>query len=522
MAPDQFDWTEIQAAYDKVPYPQMPLLSESQLKSALTNRGMRLFPNGLQHLMDSGIIGPLKENPPEFHPFQIWLISKLFSTISINLTGQFSYSGFNLELLYKNLLRQWERLVQDVQGFGHSKAVTEFLRILPLLFWVESYYFPQVKAARPGIVSFVGSDSDDWIDWRKKQDIRTWLAETGLSIDEVKKWHNNILWEAHNLDPASNWYLLMRSAEYSKREKLQGPLRLAYDFYEIAELLRLYIADVSGEQVSKEWDPTGHTDTYWAKRLYKVDEIKVGSRDLLRPLIREYGLDPSFRVIWLVEGDTEEAFIKTYCDDLGIISAESYITFRNFKGDTNFQMRLDVLNQELRTAAIEQCFVTLTFDDTPGTRDRIKELQTNDLITVTYALNKPDFERQNFSTSELVDVVYSWADECGVSIPIVSEEFTKEVEAQLSKTPTSLKSVVNKTLFEHSVPFNINKGKEWGERLAKYLGDKRETQFSAGEYSEEVITKVERQILRVLRASEPNINYPLSIEHMNVDLIELL
>lgn len=222
------------------------------------------------------------------------------------------------------------------------------------------------------------------------------------------------------------------------------------------------------------------------------------------------------------EGDTEEGFIKTYCKDLGISPEESYLTFRNFKGETNFQKRLDVINQELQTAADEQCFVTLTFDDTPETRDRIKELQTNNLITMTYTLNKPDFECQNFSPSELVDVVYCWADEWGVSIPIVREEFIRELELQLSKCPTKLESVVNHILSQNSVPFWIDKGQEWGERLARHLTLLRESQLEAGQYTEDGLTKIERQIFWVLRASEPNINYPLSIRNMNADSIELL
>lgn len=310
MGLDRVEWTEIQVAYEKVPYPQMPLMSESQFKSALTHRGMSLFPDGLQHLMDAGIIRPLKEDPPRFHPFQLWVVGKFFCLWSIDLTGQFCFSGLDLEAAYKNLLSRWERLAKDLSGFGHGKVVTEFLRMLPLLFRIESYYLPRVRGTRPGVTHFVGPDLDGWVEWRDKQNLGTWLEEASLSIDEVKKWRSIVLWEAHKLDPADHWYLLIRSADFSRRDQLQGSLRLAYDFYEIAELLRLYITDVSGHPVSKEWDAGGHPDTPWAKRLYGVDEINLGSRELLRALIRQYGLDPSFRVRWMVKAIPKKGLLR--------------------------------------------------------------------------------------------------------------------------------------------------------------------------------------------------------------------
>ena len=60
-----------------------------------------------------------------------------------------------------------------------------------------------------------------------------------------------------------------------------------------------------------------------------------------------------------------------------------------------------------------------------------------------------------------------------------------------------------------------------GKRLANFLSDKRETEANAGNYSEEQLSKVERQVLHVLRASEPVINYPRSVEDLDVSELEI-
>ena len=243
---------------------------------------------------------------------------------------------------------------------------------------------------------------------------------------------------------------------------------MAHDFYELAEMLRLYIFEVSGEQVAKEWDPTGHPDASWVARIYGVKEVKFGSSELMRPLIRQFGLDPSYRVRWLVEGDTEEAFIDTYSNLMGM-NMNEYVTFRNFEGDTNFKKRLAVIDQELQTAKEEQCFVTLTFDDTKETRDRLGELQKQGLVTLRYILCDPDFERQNFTAYELTEVVFAWAsDEC-ISIPIKKEEFAKELEMRLSAnpTPTNVARPIKSIFREKSIDFWIDKGMEWGGKVGK-------------------------------------------------------
>ena len=167
--------------------------------------------------------------------------------------------------------------------------------------------------------------------------------------------------------------------------------------------------------------------------------------------------------------------------------------------------------------------MTLTFDDVPKTRDRLKELQTHPLITLGYILCSPDFERENFSAEELTEVVFRWALDCGLSIPVSNEHFSQKLEGRFNRSSASsnVAKEINGVLKEYLPNFHIEKGKEWGERLADFLSHKRDRQVGLGTYSENDLSKIERQIFLCYRVSQPYINYPMSIDHLEITELEL-
>ena len=116
-----------------------------------------------------------------------------------------------------------------------------------------------------------------------------------------------------------------------------------------------------------------------------------GIPGFLRPLIRHYGLDPGFRVRWLVEGPTEEGFIVQYVDRLEA-SIREFVNIRQFGGDGSFQKELAAIDADLKAARAEQCFVTLTFDESKGARGRLEDLIASGLVNFPFVLNTPDFE----------------------------------------------------------------------------------------------------------------------------------
>ena len=257
----------------------------------------------------------------------------------------------------------------------------------------------------------------------------------------------------------------------------------------------------------------------WVERVYG-GQPRFGSPGFLRPVVRHYGLDPAYRVRWLVEGETEEAFILRYVERLGA-NIKEFVTIRNFHGDGAFKKQIKAIDADLEAAGKEQCFVTLTFDDSDTARKRLNGLIGSRLVNFRYVLNKPDFELENFTVPQLVEVAVTWASDLQYQVKLPQETLIRMVKSRINKKKGCFKTAFNDTLHENGERFQLSKGHEWGKRLADHLSGKRESEVEPGVDSEGTLTKIEQQTLFVLRNSQPFIDYPLSMKNLDFSTLEI-
>ena len=251
---------------------------------------------------------------------------------------------------------------------------------------------------------------------------------------------------------------------------------------------------------------TAHPASVWIKNLYG-SQPRFGDPEFLRAVVRQHGLDPAFRVVWLVEGPTEEGFIREYARRCGW-SLESFVSIQSFGGDGAFQKRLSAVNASLQSARSSQCFVTVTFDWSTRARNRIEDLVNQGLISLPFVLHEPDFERAIFTIDELVEVAVSWADELQKPILMTRKDLVLKVESRVYCKGETFHRAFNGILHMARYDFELGKGCEWGARLANYLSDKRESEYQTGIYSDDMVSGIEKQIFRVQWSSEPFIHYP--------------
>ena len=502
------------------PFPQLRLLSEWEFASFLRDRGFDVGIGGLNSFVESGLIERLGNEAEAFHPFQVWPISELFRLLETKLDVGMNHYGLNPEGLKRFIDLNWDRHAEHLVNFPKSSACLEFNeQIFPLLLWLESYFLPSIR----GVTTLdAGASSSAWHEWRMTCDIQDWLTKHSISIERLAKWRDSTLFSAHLYDGNSDLYLLLRSVNFAKRDRFKDRLRLAYDLYEIAEITRLFLEQLEDRSHRKEWDPTGHPNTTWVERLYG-SQPKFGAPEFLRPLVRSYGLDPAPRVRWIVEGETEEGFILRYAERMGR-NIKDYATVANLGGDGAFigNKQIPALIAYLESARDEQCFASLTFDDSNDASKRMQQLVADGLVSLCYALNRPDFELENFQVAELVSVAMALASESPYPILMDQEQLTREVANRIKKKPKEgFKKALETVLHFHGEKFKLSKGIKWGSRLADYLSDKRDAQVEAQEYSEDALAKIERQVLVVLRGSSPIINVPLSVEKLEANALEI-
>ena len=510
----------LENAIQNIPFPQKLIEPVISFDRFLAQRNFRLSPKGIKQLELDGIIRPVRVSPRCFHPFQIWPISDFLDNLSLNLTSVYSHIGHDKSRLRQVGPLNWNRQIDDLSDYPSTEFCLDFQsRLLPLLLWIESYYLPVIRGDRPGRVTLTNCGVAEWAEWKRSAKPASWLAVHSVSVDQLLKWRERLLWTAYGADPCPSLYLLLRSMASRQTERFTGRLRLAYDLYEIAELLRLYLEDVKDISIRKEWDPRGHPDSPWVERRYG-SQPRFGDPEFLRPLIRDYGLDPAFRVMWLIEGDTELGFIDQYYKRLGT-GISRFVTIQKFSGDSQLKKKVPAIDASLETARRDQRFVTLTFDDSKELRKRVGCLVRRGLVNLPFVLSDPDFERGNFQIAQLVDVALSWASDVQKPIGICRAELVSGVEDRTSDKERSFDKSLNDILHLEGQEFKLSKGTEWGQRLANYLSDRRDAEAEAGEYSEEVLTSIELQVLRVSRGSEPVIDYPSSVDDLDASSLEI-
>lgn len=502
-------------------FPQIPFMTESRFDSFLRDRGFRLGSRGIGHLVDAGLIERLHATEGDFHPFQIWPISRLFEAVNIRLDSGISYNGLDPAAMKRFIDLNWSRCQNHLTDFPQSPLCVEFnQKVLPFLLWLESYFLPVVRGPRPGVVHVTGLNASEWRRWDARALGPDLLGAHSMTMEQLSGWRSRILLDASNCDPALGLYLLLRSMPFDQRDRFRGRLRLAYDLYEVSELIRLFLEETSGQPLVKEWDPNGNPDTPWVERIYG-SQPRFGEPGFLRPVVRHFGIDPAFRVRWLVEGQTEAGFILRYVERLGA-NVEQFVTIREFGGDGAFQRESPAIDADLEAAKEEQCFVTLTFDESSRTRRRLKGLIEAGRVNFPFVLNKPEFELGNFTVEQLVDVALTWASELEYSVGLTQGELARDVKRRISQQNADFKRAFNSVIRLNGDSFKLSKGSQWGQRLADYLSDIRDLEAKAGTYSDQTLAKIERQILFVLHNSQPFIDYRLSIENLDPASLEIV
>ena len=479
------------------------------------------MPKGVRNLVADEVIKPITQNPDSYHPFQIWPISKYLSPLNLNLISAYGSIGDDKPRLEKLGALNWPHCMERMNAFKSSEFCKNFnTQLLPLLFWLESYYLPRVRAPRPDKVTLTNCNPAEWNDWKMANDPKAWLEEHDINLEQLLKWRDALLLHAYHTDPDPNLYILLRSMPSNQRDRFRGKLRLAYDLYEIAELMRLFIEDISNASIRKEWDPRGHPASVWVENRYG-SQPRFGDPEFLRAVVRQHGLDPAFRVVWLVEGQTEAGFISEYARRSGW-GLESFVSIQNFGGDGAFQKKLSAVNASLQSARDSQCFVTVTFDWSTRARNRIEDLVNQGLISLPFVLHEPEIERALLTIDELVEVAVSWADDLQKTIGMSRQDLALKVKSRVRFKGETFHKAINGILRMSGHDFELGKGIEWGSRLANYLNDKRESEYQAGTYSEDRISGVEKQIFRVQWSSEPFIDYRLSVGDLDSSRLEII
>lgn len=393
---------------------------------------------------------PNEDEPPRFHPFRIYQIHHVVEACKLHITPS---SSINREGFLEFLHGAVEHLPSLQQIEEHA---TRASRVADLAILLEPLYWPRITSHTTWSGANTFEDHQQLIEAH-----RAWAMQLlrELDAEEWSKAHERLRWDAAELDPNGDLYMLLRLSPWSKRKRVKGRISGGMWFRNMAEVIRRGFEDAVGAAWLEEdqdygyWFPGARAEVYGFDRPL---DTPAGTR----PYIAfQFGLRTGSVVRWYLEGETE------YHATVAVLpsAATGGIELVNLRGAiaserANAPLKLaDSLVQDRE----QRRFSIITFDtDVDANRRTIQRQVENGNVVGYVAAHTPDFEFHNFSLRELVEVAARLDESIGESGTGVREhdwtgvwgarEFG-EIYCRISdRLPRSLK------------------GDEWGEALAKY------------------------------------------------------
>ena len=303
--------------------------------------------------------------------------------------------------------------------------------------------------------------------WREQVEPADVLTKTGTTVEVLKGWHRALALEASFRDPVESWRTLIRFAPRDKRAGFRGNAALAEELYYASEVLRRFLENHMGIVGLLEEDDVryGAQGPAVKERLFGNPRTIDFDRSVFRQVVRQYHLDPQPRLRWLLEGATEEAFVRRFAEhhhlDLTRIGIE-VIDMHGLGG-----LEGERVNTLLRISSEEEVFayVTIDFDKIKKNPRILKKYADDKLLPAGFRIYKPDFEGDNFTLEELAEFANSLAQqqEPGGDA-ITAEEIRQEMASSgkpVGDAIVSLSSRLDRMWY-------LQKGPGWGQVLADF------------------------------------------------------
>lgn len=437
---------------------QNELLDDAGLVSFAKNRGLGAYglhrgdPSEFRRRGWLAADAADADRGPLFHPFRIYPLQMILRSSHQRMCVSVDADGKAHAVLAAELRAALPTPTQ-LRSAGRLWNETADLAIL-----LEPLYWPVITRLRKG--SFFDPAKYEAELSQYSQKALRLVAE--LDPEHWRGEHEKLRHAASWVDGNTELYLLLRLSDWKRRQKLKGDISQALWLRHIAEVIRLGFEKAHGVAWPEEdqgfgmWRKGARTRTYGSER--PLDD----STQARQYAAFQFGLLTGSVVRWYVEGETEYHAVRYMLPDPPRLGIELFnLQGQIATGKNNTALKLATwLKQDLAFRR----FSMISFDtDVPANVKVVGRQAKENRVVGMICANKPDFEFQNFTLDELVEVAariddaegYSGhavrdADWSGVSGGRAFEKRYREVSA---RRPPSLK------------------GKAWGEALASYAID---------------------------------------------------
>lgn len=413
-----------------------------------------------------------------------------WQSLAIPDIRKWEYQSIRVSLFYD---RNADQLIETVRNFHRSlddwreiicRVRDRTLKMLPLLLLIEDRYLPFIRNRFLWNARREDGGFQEWRLWIKEFDPRKVLAVAGLNVDEIEDWREWLAAQARFIDPLRDWYLLVGHVSYRKRQKLQGNALLAQDYFEIVKLLGMFIEDLTGERQLEPDDLLDARRGEWKVEWYG-GEVDFLNRRILRKILAEYDLDTQYKVLFLVEGDTEIIALPKIARALDVDFDRLGIKLFPLDGYSGVSARR--IEKLLEHARDEGIIAYIWLDNHPEARPLLSKIVDKNKLVSPQNVHvwDTDFEGDNFTDDELVNAVMLLAKKDGKQLSLTPEMIRKCRE--LGAKPQFVKNILRTLCHRQEYVLRV-------EDLTEVLGDLVSEQIAKGDVQRRVVEELKKVV----------------------------
>ena len=389
-----------------------------------------------------------------YHPFRIYALYFLLEACDLHIS---KVSSLHPEEMLSLVAQVLENCIPNDTAF--QQLADGYNRVVDLAILLEPIYWPSISGWTSSS-AWLTEDARNARLAEYKEKVRKLLLL--LDPEEWKKIHERLRHQSAIIDDNDDLYLLLRLSRWNRRERLKGKIALALWIRHIAEVIRLGFADICAEKWDEEdqafgmWHPGGRKAFYGTDR--PIEEAAIA-----RPYLAfHFGFFTGSVVRWYVEGETEYFAITEVLPDAPLEGIELINLRGNLASEKqNIALKLnDHLEEDLKLKR----FSIISFDrDVPTNVRTIQRIIEADKVVGLIAAHQPDFEFQNFSLAELVEVIIRIEVQAGGDSEVI-----RRVDWSGIRNGQALDDRYRG--IEQKKHQNL-KGERWGRALAVYAQD---------------------------------------------------
>ena len=388
-----------------------------------------------------------------FHPFRMYPYLKAIKLCELKVTPT---SSINRDS-FRDFLSRVSEFLPSLEEIAAEVSLADSISCLAIL--LEPIYWPKIiNKTKMSISNYSSVEEFEWEIKPYKERILAFIRS--LDIETWSSYHERLRIEAAKLDNNHELYMLLRLAPWNKRERITGNIGGALWLRHIAEVIRLAFEEVHRVQWVEEYEAFGIWRKDTKTRLYG-SERPIENGLITRPhLAFEFRLHTGSRIRWYFEGETEYQ-AAAYVLPKAALAGVEFINLKGvFKENANAPMRLE---DHLKNDRELKKFSFISFDGDVSRNMSFFRKQIEKGNIVGYInVNNPDFEFENFTLDELIEIAIKLDEKLG---------FNSEGLRIGNRQHISTGKAFEKYYQEHSARKISLKGKDWGEALADYALD---------------------------------------------------